>query len=369
MATTSDTSASPSAGLEIRACSSADREEQARLFNACFKKQIDARELGWRYDEGPHGGSQSFVTRDASGLALSGYACNPRRVLLRCEHATTVGQTGDVMTHPSARGRGLFSDLDRACMRSTRAAGWTAVFGLPNRTSAPIFAGKLGWNVIGRIRPHTFLFSIDARARAVRRREGRLAGLLAPLAALRCARARSGLARRGTGVAVERAVAFPREVGALGREVARGHDWMVQRDADYLDWRFARNPSGLHRILVARRGAEVCGYAVVQAPRQEGGVGYLVDLLAPDAAVRAALVASGLAELEAARAVAVEATAVDGSWWQRELVGAGFLWPRAQNHMIVISYLHAPEHPVARAMLDARSWYLTDGDRDDATMG
>jgi hypothetical protein len=369
MTTTSDMSASPSAGLEIRACSSADREEQARLFNACFKKQIAARELAWRYDEGPHGASQSFVTRDASGLALSGYACNPRRVLCRGEHATAVGQTGDVMTHPSARGRGLFSDLDRACMRSTAAAGWTAVFGLPNRTSAPIFAGKLGWNVVGRIRPHTFLLARDARARAVRRREGRLAGLVAPLSARRCARARSALARLGVGVGVERAALFPREVGALGLEVARRYDWMVQRDADYLDWRFARNPSGLHRILVARRGADVRGYAVVQTPRQEGGVGYFVDLLAEDAAVRAALLDAGLHELEAAGAAAVEATAVDGSWWQGELVRAGFLWPRAQNHMIVISYVHAPEHPVARAMLDARTWYLTDGDRDDATMG
>jgi hypothetical protein len=355
--------------VSIRACSASDREEQARLFNACFKKQLGAAELAWRYDQGPHGGSLSFVTRDTNGQPLSGYACNPRRVVSRGRHATVVGETGDVMTHPSARGRGLFSDLDRACMRATADAQWTGVFGLPNRKSAPIFAGKLGWNVVGRIRPHTFLLKGGSAVRELRSREGRLCGLMSGVHTRRCARALQRLEQSGRAVAVEAAPRAPMDVDALWASVAADFDWMVCRDAAYLDWRFVRNPSGLHRLFAARSGAELEGYVVIQLPRPGATLGYLVDLVAPEPAVRAALIARALRELESAGAAAVEATAVDGGWWQGVLTGAGFLPPREENHMIVISYLHDRHHPVARAMLDARTWYLTDGDRDDATMG
>ena len=59
----------------------------------------------------------------------------------------------------------------------------------------------------------------------------------------------------------------------------------------------------------------------------------------------------------------------DGSWWSERLQEAGFLPPRASNHFIVIAYVHQPEHPLAKAAQDAKGWYLTDGDRDDETMG
>lgn len=364
-----------SSGYRIRACSRADREEQARLFNASFKKDLEAPELAWRYDAGPHGTSVTLVTDelDADGTArraVSGYACNPRRVLCRGDHAATVGQTGDVMTHPDARGKGLFSELDRACMRATAEAGWTAVFGLPNRRSAPLFVGKLGWNEIGRIRPHTFLLDGGSEARRLRTREGRIAGWRAPIDARRCAGRRRRLAAASGGVVVRQVASFPAEVGDLAREVAREFDWMVERDAAYLDWRFADNPAGLHRILLAERDGRCAGYAVVQTPTADRcDVAYLVDLVAPEADARAALVAAGLGVAERSGAVAVEATAIDGSWWQERLGAWGFLPPKPDNHLIVISYVHRADEPVARAMLDASRWYLTDGDRDDATMG
>ena len=99
------------------------------------------------------------------------------------------------------------------------------------------------------------------------------------------------------------------------------------------------------------------------------GVGFLVDLLAPEERDVDACVAAGLAALEAADASVVQATAVDGSWWMGVLERAGFLRPREENHLIVILHTHDPAHPLAEAGRDASSWYLTDGDRDDETMG
>ena len=49
--------------LSIHLCGPEDRDEQARLFNACFSKPIDAEGLRWRYDRNPHGTAISLLSR------------------------------------------------------------------------------------------------------------------------------------------------------------------------------------------------------------------------------------------------------------------------------------------------------------------
>src|SRR6185369_7361113 len=104
---------------------------------------------------------------------VSGYACSPRTALSFGDESTraTIGETGDVMTHPQWRKRGLFSALDRACMQETARLGWPLVFGLPNRHSAHIFL-ELGWERIGTLRAYTFLLHGGAESRAQRTNDG-----------------------------------------------------------------------------------------------------------------------------------------------------------------------------------------------------
>jgi GNAT superfamily N-acetyltransferase len=359
----------PNEQLLVAPCGPADRAEQARLFNACFKKSLSAPDLAWRYDQGPHGAALSFVTRPPGGEGISGYACSPRRVLCHGEHEARVGETGDVMTHPAWRKRGIFSSLDRACMAAAAQAGWPLVFGLPNRRSAHIFL-ELGWERIGTIRPWSFVLAGDARARAERLREGRLAALALPLSARRCARSEARLRRGGAGVTLRPLDRFPTEVEALSRQLERQHPFMVRRDAPYLDWRFLRNPSGLHQACGAFGADGRCtGYVVWQRPRPGEAVGFLVDLITAEPEPAAALVAAALAALRAAGASVVQSTAIDGSPWAAQLEGFGFLRPKAENHLIVIRYVHERSHPLVAASAQAARWFLTDGDRDDETMG
>jgi len=360
-----------SPALAVRACTAADRAEQVQLFKQCFKKSVDERALAWRYDQNPHGASLSYLARTAEGLAVSGYSCSPRLALAQGDPASLapVGQTGDVMTHPDWRKRGLFSDLDRDCMKAARDAGWPVVFGLPNRRSAHIFLA-LGWKEAGKLRPWTFLLGAGPSARAVRASEGRLRRWLAPLHARRCAKARERLAHSVEGWSLRPLEQFPDEVEALALRVAQRFSWMVRRDPAYLAWRFLEAPAGLHRCFgIHNREGAFRGYVVVQPPRPGENVGYLVDLLADEEAAVAAGIAGALSELETRGARAVRATAIDGSWWRGRLEEAGFLPPKPENHLSVIVCVHQPSHPLAQAALDASRWYLTDGDRDDETMG
>ena len=368
--TAADPATTSNEDLRVEACGPADRAEQARLFNACFKKDADGEQLAWRYDECPHGVSISYVSRPPVGDAICGYACNPRTVLHRGDESTacTIGETGDVMTHPDWRKRGIFSGLDAATMQATETHGWVGVFGLPNRRSAHIFT-KIGWDQVGTIRPWSFVLRVDARAKAERHKEGRLQALGLPWFARRCRVGERTLSVNASGQA-RPLTSFPEEVADLSRRVEADFDWMVRRDAAYLNWRFLRNPSGLHRAIgIYGDDGSFQGYCVVQLPRSGSAVGYLVDVLAPDPGALDRALLAGLEALREAGASLAQSTAIDGSWWSTQLQRAGFLPPKPDNHLIVIFYTHQSGHRVATAGLDASRWYLTDGDRDDETMG
>jgi GNAT superfamily N-acetyltransferase len=354
----------------VNLCGPADRAEQAQLFNACFKKSATADLLSWRYDRGPHGPAISLVTRVDRGAAVSGYACSPRLVLAHGDERSLarVGETGDVMTHPDWRKRGLFSALDRAALLEAAGRGWPVVFGLPNRRSAHIFV-ELGWKAVGAVRTWTFLFAADAVAREVRRREGRWRGFWTGLGVSACARARRRASGLAASVEARKLERFPAEVAALSRVVAARHAWMVRRDAEYLNWRFVDNHSRAHEVVGLFAGERFVGYAVVQKPEPGRGIGYLVDVLGEERLVEIAAVEAGLASLQASGASVAQATAIDGSWWSERLRSSGFLPPRAGNHLIVIVNVLDSKHPVAQAAMDPTRWYLTDGDRDDETMG
>jgi GNAT superfamily N-acetyltransferase len=362
----------PNEALAIALCSAADRAEQARLFNACFKKDVEAEHLAWRYDENPHGSAVSLVSRPPGGEGICGYACSPRLAVPGGDRsaARLVGQTGDVMTHPDWRKRGIFSGLDAACMEAVGDAGWALAFGLPNRRSAHIFQ-KLGWETIGKVRPYTFVLRADAASRKARLVDGRLRSLLVPMAAAAGRLARRKLRKRaGSGYEVRPLDAFPLEVDELSGRIERDFDFMVRRDAAYLNWRFLRNPSGRHRAFgVYDRDEHFCGYVVIELPRDGSPAGYLVDVLAPDPAALAAALEGALVHLAAAGASYVQATALDDSWWRSQLLATGFQPPKADNHLIVILYPHDPDHALVAAARDTSRWYFTDGDRDDETMG
>ena len=54
-------------------------------------------------------------------------------------------QSGDTMTHPEHRGKGLFIDLAKKTYATARSEGIQFVFGFPNENSYPGFSRKLDW--------------------------------------------------------------------------------------------------------------------------------------------------------------------------------------------------------------------------------
>lgn len=61
------------------------------------------------------------------------------------EHVVLAAQSGDTMTHPDHRGKGLFIDLAKRTYATARDEGIQFVFGFPNENSYPGFSRKLDW--------------------------------------------------------------------------------------------------------------------------------------------------------------------------------------------------------------------------------
>jgi len=362
-----------------RPARSGDDAQIAALFDTCFRREDGAAVLPWRYTAGPHGPSLVRVVEAEPGAAagaeratpslVASYAASPR-ILVTPAGPVTVGQTGDVMTLPSERGKGLFSALDRAVMEDARAAGWPVVFGLPNSASAHIFTRDLGWLEVGRIRPWTFVLARDSGARAERLRVGRVAAALTPWAYWRgtmcMGRMKDLFFAKANVVAIAR---FRPEVDAVTAAAAGTDPWTVRRDHAYLNWRYTDAPSRRFKVHgVFEPSGAMRGYAVVQLPARGESVGYIADLVALDRVAFAAAMEAALSHLRKAGASVARAHALEGSRWQRDLVWSGFRAGKAEDSKPVIARLLDEAHPLARVARDASSWTFTDGDRDAELM-
>lgn len=357
--------------LRLASCGPDERDVQVALFNRCFDKKVDEGNLAWRYDESPAGRSVCVLLRAPDGQPVCGFSYSPRVFLPwgDASAAAPCGQQGDVMTDPDWRKRGIASQVWGRCEEETRAQGWPMNWGYPNRRSASVFR-KLGWKTVGVIRPLSFFLRVDAATKAERFKDGRLRALLLPLAVRQSRRRRLALrALAGDGWEARPWTEFPEEVGELSRRVEPRFALMVRRDKAFLDWRIVRAPSGAHRPFGIYRDGELAGYVVVQPPQDDGIVGWVVDLLAPEPWAVAAALSTGLDELEHAGASVLRASAVDGSWWAEQLLGAGFCAPKPENHLFVYTFPLQAEHPVLDAASDASEWYLCDADRDDDPIG
>jgi hypothetical protein len=298
----------------------------------------------------------SLVLRDPDGHAVCSYAYVPR-LAVAGEATGPIGQQGDVMTDPDWQRKGLARRLVEDCARETAKAGFLINWGFPNRQSAPVFL-KFDWRSSGEIRPRRQLLRADGAARARRLADGRLAALKLPLDVRRCRRARRGLGGLPAGLElrpIERFAPFGERIEQLSRAVEQRFAFMLRREATWLDWRFVDTPTGAHRSygLFDVEGV-LQAYFVLQVPpgplapelASAPGVGYLVELLCPDEQLVAPLMGAALDELERLGASVAEAWSVDGSWWQRRLVAAGFLDAKPENHLYVYHFPLVAEHGV-----------------------
>lgn len=248
------------------------RDELLGLLERVWGERMPDEEFAWWFERNPAGAPIVSLARD--GGRVVGVATMSLFRVRAGGEVVTVPMPMHVATDAAYRGRGVFSQLERANEAAARAAGHDLALSFPNEASERVFLARLGWTALRRPR-------LWARVRLGGR----------------------GSAPRGRGaVTVERVARFGPEVRAVEPE---GNG--LVRDEAHLNWRYADSPRP-YRLLAAADAAGFAGYAVAGVRRFRGvPVGYLADVAARPNAV-GPLVARAAAETRAPLFLALDAS-------------------------------------------------------------
>lgn len=312
--------------IDLRPYRVGDEAAIADLFHETYGRAMSDELWRWRFRDSPAG--ESIIQLAWDGDVLAGhYAVTQVSLSVEGERGSS-GLDVTTMTHPDYRGRGLFRKLAEATYGHSADVGLGMVWGFPNRNSHRGYAQDLGWVDIWEIP--------TLRWRA-------------PM-----------LTRLGTSsLDIAEVFSFDERFDDLWREVRRDHCVMVERDLQYLKWRYTAKPEAQYRIVVCQDGHNLFGYAVFKRYEDELQV---VDLLIQDD------VEIGRQLLVEVARIAVSESAGAISLWlnvthplHRTLERMGF-----ENGAPVTYFAGLALRPdlVNKGVYDFRNWYITMGDSD-----
>ena len=206
--------------FEVGPYEPADREAYLGLLrHAWGDRAVSSDEFDWWLAASPAGSVISVARMDGRVVGAAAHSLLPMVVDGEWSIASW---SLYAVTHPSARGRGVFAGLEARNEREAAERGASIALTFPNDLTARVFLGRLGWTEITRLR-------VWARP------------LLAQAPA-------------------------PADTDPFDnpRDAAEGWPNHVVRDAQHLNWRFVESPRGYRTV----RSGE--GYAVVGRTHYRG---------------------------------------------------------------------------------------------------
>lgn len=236
----------------------------------------------WQYEDNPHcpgEGPEIWVAKE-NGDVLGQYATMPVRLKVK-DHILRASWGMDVMVRPSTQRKGVGSRLFLYWDRQVEAS-----LGLGLSLASYTLFQKLQWHDVGPVPCYTRV--LDPTALLSRRVGSLPAHLLSPLAraALGIAfPARASSATPGESIEIQKLeTPFGERFDQLWKRASEGFDFVAERSAAYLEWKYHRTPHVKYDVFQALRGDDVAGFVVLRVT-QPGGVriGLVVDLFAhPD---------------------------------------------------------------------------------------
>jgi len=321
----------------------------------------DARFVRWRYFDGRGPGPTPYWVLERDGEIVG--ACGLEPVILVVDgEPTEAVRTLDIMVHPGLEGRGLGAFMNLV---------------LFDRFPITIVTGSnpASHHLLTRMFHHTldlvfWKALIESRGLIETRLPlGPLAGVVAVGADAALALARRARRRKPrSGLDIRELTSFDQRATELALRVERPGRIMVRRDAEYLNWRFLRNPRCEYRAFGAFAGDRMAGYLVSRFnlarpnPRREGEV---VDWLADDSHD------DGLSPLDALLATALDThveagaglvtCAAYGAGIEAAARANGF---RLRERQTIPFFVRAAQEDVHRRLSSGEGWFVTRGDLD-----
>lgn len=337
-----------------------DRDALTAVFNAAFHRADTPALLDWRYRMNPHGVAKTILAAGERDEVAGAYSYVPRKFSIGGK-VTIVYQASDAMVFENWQRKGIFTGLDRILAERAAADGVPFGFAFCGRRSQKGFLAN-GWKAIAPYRTWTRILKLNKSAFDARRSDGRLRRALLPLEWLRAKSSDSFIKKALEGFHDEPITVFGRKVADLAPP---NYKIYGIRDSEYLNWRFLATPRHTHVPFRLLRGNDVVGYYDIEC--SAAGRGYLLDVRGADSACERAAFAAAVEKLRVVGAGAIQTTVVEGSFLDAHVRALGFEPPRdpAPLPFIVRSFVDCEE---TRLALDAKNWYILDGDRDAESM-
>jgi hypothetical protein len=344
-------------GTVIRPCHESDVPGVIALFARVFGRTITTEHWRWKLRTSTPAACNVWLAV-AGDRPIFQYAGVAQRYQLG--NKTALGFVSvDTMTDPEFRRRGLLTRVATRAYEQWREAGAAFVIGLPNQQWGTRTAA-LGWQE---------LFPLQWLARPLRpevyaARHARLPFLRhVPGVAAAWNWFFDRRLRRDASVSIVEMQRAGEEFDQFWERLRAHYAFCAVRDRAWVNWRFLDSPSRRYRVLAARRGPVLVGYAAYHEDQSEEHLsGRLAELvtLPGDSQARDALLADIVGRERARGAELIATLAVPGSECFAALRRAGFFGgPEFSVQVVPLAC------PVPLAELsDRQRWFMSGADYD-----
>lgn len=350
--------------IEVCRRSEAERPALEAMYVDVFGKQAAEESRArwrWQYDENPNcppEGPEIWVAKQ-DGRVLGQYATMPVRLKV-LDRILGASWGMDVMVGPNLQRKGIGSRLFLYWDQQVEAS-----LGLGLSVSSYTLFKKLNWEDVGPV--PCFSAVVDASALLERRVGANFltSAVLVPLVKLFMwlvfPRRRT---KNGNLVKVRRAAEpFGADYDALWERVAPAYDFIAERRAHYLEWKYRKVPHVSYDIFEAHQDGVLTGYIVLRATERNGvKLALVVDLLAEpdDKATLGSLLDHAFSWAREHEAARLQTFTFDRRI-QARLASKGFM--RVESPMQFCVRIHS-DHVDELFFRDTSRWHVSFGDSD-----
>ncbi|MGE0374272.1 MAG: GNAT family N-acetyltransferase [Planctomycetaceae bacterium] len=347
------------AGYEVTREESVQRvlADLVAMLNTTRRQEVDERRFDWMYRSNPDGEAALWFVRNGSGVVAGFAAALPRRMLVQGQQRTC-WNCADLSVLPQFRRNGLAVRLRQAARAGVEQGQVDFLYAHPNAAAAGAHekAGNLAVGQMVRYaRPLRSAAYLDhlLRSRTLSRAA---AAVIDPVLRLSGGGVFHRMAHR---VRIVNHCRFDERFDVLFERYAAAAAVLGIRDAGYLNWRYTENPMYATHAVLAEDEGRLCGYLLFMRTDDQ----LLVkDVFPPcDPGVLRDLVSAVIREGFRQEMQSVSVTLLEGSPVLSVFEEFGFSLRPDRSRM----FAYAPtECPFREDVLQAKSWFLTVGDRD-----